>query len=239
MLDTKLIEYRRETNAMPFLDRLMGPERVAMFSFIHSVATSLGTSIYEQMSKICAEPSSQKVLNHIQIGGTLNDAQNAKISDILNELRSGKRKPDKVTETKEILQIDPRGGKEVKRNAIVDFYMVRNGEEYFFELKTVKPNIGNFAEIKEKLLQWIARKQSSVNTMLAFPYNPYEPRPYRRFTQQNMIDEVNELLVGRDYWDFLSGKGTYDELLKIFNDVGQEFEIKISEKIGTLKEKRE
>jgi hypothetical protein len=27
-------------------------------------------------------------------------------------------------------------------------------------------------------------------------------------------------LIGRDYWEFLGGEGTYDSLLEIFSEVG-------------------
>jgi len=38
----KLKKYNRETTAMPFHYRLLGKDRMALFSFIHSVNTSLG-----------------------------------------------------------------------------------------------------------------------------------------------------------------------------------------------------
>jgi len=234
MLTRKLSEYARETSVMPFLDRLMAPERVALFSFIQSVATSLGISIYEQMSKICAGPNSQEVENHVRIGGTLNDAQNAGIKRIVGELRREVRRPNKSAETREILSISARGGVYEKNNDIVDFKMKRDGEEYYFELKTAKPNIGNFVSYKEELLQWVARKQKPVHTYLVFPYNPYAPEPYQRFTQLNMIDEKHELLVGKDYWDFLGGFGTYEELLAIFDRVGKNYKDRIAKKMDEI-----
>lgn len=182
---------------MPFLDRLIqSPEHVAAYSLVHSIATTLGQSIYEQVSLILARPSAELAKTHVDIGGTLNSLQNAKIVEIVDDLRNGRRKANKKNEVNEILSIDSAGGKHEKRNAQVDFFMKRDGEEFYFEIKTVKPNIGNFAEAKEKLLQWVARKQRPVQTILAFPYNPYEPEPYARFTQQGMIDVEQELLVG-------------------------------------------
>ncbi|MBU2104314.1 MAG: TdeIII family type II restriction endonuclease, partial [Nanoarchaeota archaeon] len=52
-LNEKLSKYERETTSMPFLTRLMqDPEKVASYSFIHSLATILGQSVYEQTAKI-------------------------------------------------------------------------------------------------------------------------------------------------------------------------------------------
>ena len=46
----KFRSYKRETDNMPFHYRLLGKDRMALFSFIHSVNTTFGTSIYEPMA---------------------------------------------------------------------------------------------------------------------------------------------------------------------------------------------
>jgi type II restriction enzyme len=46
----KLREYEPETNYMPFHYRLLGKDRMALYSFIHSLNTSFGTSIFEPTS---------------------------------------------------------------------------------------------------------------------------------------------------------------------------------------------
>ena len=57
-IEDKLKRYARETSSMPFLTRLIqDSEKVAAYSFIHSIATTLGMSIYEDVSKIIAEES--------------------------------------------------------------------------------------------------------------------------------------------------------------------------------------
>ncbi|MFH1607771.1 MAG: TdeIII family type II restriction endonuclease, partial [archaeon] len=51
-LNEKLSKYARETTSMPFLTRLMqDKEKVASYSFIHSLLTTLGMSIYEEVSR--------------------------------------------------------------------------------------------------------------------------------------------------------------------------------------------
>jgi len=228
----KLDRYTRESAYMPFLVRLIqDEEKVAAYSFIHSVATMLGMSIYEEVAKIIAQPSSEEVGVKVDIGGTLSDEQLKVIEKIVLELRDGKRRADKVRETKEVLKASSGHGKPYKKDRIADFFMKRGGKEYYFEIKTVKPNIDVFTTSKIKLLQWIARKRKPVITILAFPYNPYYPRPYTRFTEQGVIDKGKELLVGKEFWDFLGGRGTYKELLDVFDEVGKEFKRELSQKI--------
>ena len=57
-INNKLSNYTRETSSMPFLAKIMqDSEKVAAYSFIHSIATSLGMSVYEQIAKIIASPN--------------------------------------------------------------------------------------------------------------------------------------------------------------------------------------
>ncbi|MBZ0201932.1 MAG: TdeIII family type II restriction endonuclease [Ignavibacteria bacterium] len=37
-----------------------------------------------------------------------------------------------------------------------------------------------------------------------------------------MLDLDNELMVGKEFWDFVGGKGAYEELLGCFERVGIE-----------------
>ena len=80
-------------------------------------------------------------------------------------------------------------------------------------------------QAKRHLLQWIAMRASThpnihAKTILVIPYNPYEPEPYQRYALKGLIDLNNELLVGKDFWDFIGGNGTYEDLLSVFEEAG-------------------
>ena len=94
------------------------------------------------------------------------------------------------------------------------FVETKEGAQYLFDLKTAKPNIGDFQKHKRTLLEWagvILSKDATANvhTLIAIPYNPYEPEPYQRWTMKGMLDLPNELKVANEFWDFLGGEGTY------------------------------
>lgn len=231
-IEDKLKRYARETTSMPFLSRLVqDSEKVAAYSFIHSIATTLGMSIYEDVSVIIARRKADECFRNYGIGGVLSKKQKSVISNIITELRNGERKADIRKEIKEVLASPSAGGTYHKEGNIVDFYMIRNGKEYYFEIKTVKPNIDVFTKSKAKLLEWVARRRKTINVYLAFPYNPYAPEPYARFTMQNMMDHPNDFLVGEEYWNFLGGKDTYSELLEVFDAVGKSYRNKILDKV--------
>lgn len=49
-----------------------------------------------------------------------------------------------------------------------------------------------------------------------------------------MFDLPNELKVAEEFWDFLGGRNTYEELLQIFEDVGLELRPEIDAKFATF-----
>ena len=123
----------------------------------------------------------------------------------------------------------------------VDISLESNsGETYLIDIKTAKPNAGNFKEFKRTLLEWTAailasNPSTKINTLIAIPYNPYEPAPYNRWTIRGMLDLENELKVAEEFWDFLGGKGSYEELLNCFEMAGIELRPEIDEYFSKFK----
>lgn len=98
--------------------------------------------------------------------------------------------------------------------------------------------MSNTCETFSKPLEWIARRRSPIKVFLAFPYNPYHPQPYERFTEQGVLEKREEFLVGKEYWDFLGGENTFEELLTLFDDVGKKFKKRIRSKIQEVAHER-
>lgn len=231
-IENKLKRYERETSSMPFLTRLIQDnEKVAAYSFIHSIATTLGMSIYEDVSKIIAEESATECFTKYDVGGVISREQKTAIDEIIMELRNGEEKVNHEQEVKIILSVSAKDGRAQKEGKIADFYMVRENIEHYFEIKTVKPNIDVFTKSKLKLLEWVARRRRPIKVFLAFPYNPYHPQPYDRFTEQGVLERGKEFLIGKEYWDFLGGANTFEQLLELFDLIGKKFKQKIKDKI--------
>lgn len=240
----KLATYDPETNSMPFHFRLLGKDRMALFSFIQSVNTILGTSIFEQVGKMIAEPKAKRAIGQYkEFEGYISSEAVLKIDHIMRDLRSASRKPDKEQETKEILALAHKGEMSKKLKKRVDLFVeMEDDTEYYFEIKTAKPNINEFTGIKKQMLDWIAMRGSEkpkakVKTIVAIPYNPYEPKPYERWTLQGLFDLKEEVLVGVEFWDLLGGKNTYEDLLKVFEEAGLELYDEIDKKMKNLNNK--
>jgi type II restriction enzyme len=136
--------------------------------------------------------------------------------------------PDKPSEIERIRAVCQAGQDNLLKTVKVDLFVQdANGDTFFFDLKTAKPNISNFKDFKRTLLEWTAialkeQPKRKVQTLIAIPYNPYEPKPYERWTLKGMLDLEHELKVAEEFWDFLGGPGAYQDLLDCFEVAGQE-----------------
>jgi len=104
-IENKLKLYGRETKSMPFLARLIQDnEKIAAYSFIHSMATTLGMSIYEDVSVIIASDTSQECFRKYGVGGVISKDQKRTITGIITKLRNGSRKANIKKEIEEVLK---------------------------------------------------------------------------------------------------------------------------------------
>lgn len=136
--------------------------------------------------------------------------------------------PNKVQEIERIRQVCRKGTMQRLKTVKVDLYLeTQNGEIHLFDLKTAKPNISNFKDFKRTLLEWIAiilaeNPNAKVYSYIAIPYNPYHPEPYQRWTLKGMLDLPQELKVAEEFWDYLGGADTFEDLLDSFKLAGLE-----------------
>jgi len=239
-LRNKFLTYKPETNNMPFHYRLLGPDRMALFSFIHSLNTTVVTSIFEPVAETLASLSFSVAQKQFVVGDTITEQAQTEIQRIMNELTIGKE-PNKTDEIERIRKVCTKGAVNKLRTVKVDLFVKSNdGGIHLFDLKTAKPNISNFKDFKRTLLEWIAiylskHPNANIHSYIAIPYNPYEPKPYERWTLKGMLDLDNELKVAEEFWDFLGGKGAYLELLNCFERVGIELRPEIDEYFSKFK----
>lgn len=241
----KLSDYSPETSKMPFHIRLLGQDRVALFSFIQSINTTLGTSVFEQVAAIIATLHFKRAVHQYkEFNNTISSESQVVIQQIMDDLKVAKKAPNKVLETAEILKVAQLAPfKKIKRPRIDLFLESADGTEYYFDLKTAKPNLDEIVGFKRKILEWIAIRgvvnpKPNIYTALAIPYNSYEPQPYDRWTFQGMFDSSKEMKVAGEFWDFLGGPNTYQELLKVFEEVGFALRPEIDAKFATFVPKR-
>ena len=224
----KFQSYKPETNEMPFHYRLLGKDRMALYSFIQSLNTTFGVSIYEPVAIALAGEKFRVAKSQVKPFDTISSEAQRQIQTILNGLVRADRDPDKFAETEEIKKVCQVGSLQKVKLTRVDIWLEsHDGELFLIDMKTVKPNIGDFQKYKQTLLEWTAAElmrnpDAKINTLIGIPYNPYEPEPYRRWTLRGMLDMQNEILIAEEIWDFIGGKGAYAALLDAFEIAGIE-----------------
>jgi len=244
IIRSKLENYHPETNYMPFHHRLLGKDRYAMFSFIHSMNTTFGISIWEQIAVILAKGAGNYAERQYKLLGEIDADTKELIREIHYKLRKGEIAAIKIGEIKRIRKKIKKGEAKIDPDSVVDLFVRIKGEENYFDITSAKPNMKEFVALKLKLLRWSALRQSrnkkaKVFTRLAIPYNPYHPEPYERWTLKGLYDlEAGEILVGEDFWNFVASDNIYEELLDVFQGVGEELRDEIDAKFAEFRIER-
>lgn len=237
----KLRTYQPETVHVPFHHRLLGKDRYAMFSFIQSMNTTFGMSIWEQVAVILAKGANNYAERQYKLLGEVDGETEKLISNIHYKLRKGEIATSKNDEVEQIRRVIKKGEAKVDPDSVVDLFVKVKNTENYFDITSAKPNMKEFVALKLKLLRWTALrlsqdKNANVFTRLAIPYNPYHPEPYERWTSKGLYDSGSgEILVGEEFWDFVAGDNIYDDLLDVFQRVGEELRADIDEKFAELR----
>ncbi len=220
---------------MPFHYRLLGKDRMALYSFIQSLNTTFGTSIFEPVAETLAKTRFVNAQSQYVVGNEISEVAQNEIQGIMNKLTTGETDPDKREEIQRIRTVCQKGQMNRLRTVKADLFVENDeGSLLFFDLKTVKPNKGDFEKFKRTLLEWCAialakNPDLDIHTIIAIPYNPYEPESYKRWTAKGMLDLGQELEVANEFWDFLGGDGAYQDLLDCFEKIGIELRPEIDQ----------
>ncbi len=238
----KLRKYTPETNYMPFHHRLLGKDRYAMFSFIQSMNTTFGISIRGQIAVILAKGVGNYAQRQYKLLGEIDPATEKLIREIHYNLRKGETTANKIYEIEQIRKKVKKGEAKKDPDSIVDLFVRINNEENYFDITSAKPNMKEFVALKLKLLRWSALRLSQdknvkVFTRIAIPYNPYHPEPYERWTLKGLYDlEKGEILIGEEFWNFVACDDIYEELLDIFQEIGEKLRDEIDKKFAEFRE---
>ena len=245
-LRRKFQNYSPEPAHMPFHTRLLGKDRMALYSFIHSLSTNFGTTIFEQVAKNIADGVFDDVCVQYKLPGSLTSGAQDVITRVVNELSADIIDPSHALEIAKIAEVAQSGSPVKKRIKRVDIWCHTGNVEFLFDLKTVKPNMSDFEKYKTEMLEWAAIVlqqdiKTDVRTIIAMPYNPYHPAPYKRWTLKGIFDTQDgaQLMVAEEFWNFIAGgENIYQDLLDCFEDVGCRMRDEIDEHFKYLGERR-
>ncbi len=227
-ISNKLEKYNPETAYSPFFDAMFGKKTVVTASITHSLYTSFGMSIYEQIAVILAESQGLTAVRQHKIIGSVDDATALLIKEACSKNWDTPKTIAKIRKTVK------QGKRNYHKDSTVDvFVTLSNGVELYVDITTVKPNLKEFRTMREKLLTWAALrlsidKNAKIDARIGIPYNPYYPEPYARWTSSE-CDVQNDLLIQNDLWAAFAGSDVFDSLVLIFTEIGEKYKENLNE----------
>ncbi|APB33589.1 MjaII restriction endonuclease [Gloeomargarita lithophora Alchichica-D10] len=221
----KLNNYSSETEYRPFYDALFEKQVIAQASILHSFYTTFGVSIYEPLVKIIGEnEAGYTVLTQYDLQGYID--QNTET--LINQFCLSQNPANKKQEIAQIRQQIKPGTPQKDKEGIVDIFLLKpNNEEVYIDIASAKMNLKEFRALRRKILRWCALRLSqnphvNIRTCIGFPYNPYHPARYKRWTSKD-CDNQEDLLIQEKFWqEFSGGNDIFEELIEIFKEVGDD-----------------
>lgn len=218
--------FSKKGDLKPFHESLIPDGLLTIAEFERSFSTKLGTT-FEECARLIATSVHKKVERGYKAKGTATPKAIKYIEEIVSKIGSGGMKARYSSLVENVVKLT-NVGPAIERCSIADLYIeTKFGEEWYFEIKSPKPNKGQCLEATGRLLQIQAITHSrypKVKTFYATAYNPYglNKRDYKHNFVLQYMDIDSEVLIGKEFWDKIGGKGTYEDLLRIYQEVGKE-----------------
>ena len=108
-LRNKFQNYKPEPASMPFHTRLLGKDRMALFSFIHSLNTNFGTSIFEPVAQALALTTFASAESQQTAGRQISSEAQRVIQNIMDNLSTAQSNPNKIEEINAIRAVCQTG----------------------------------------------------------------------------------------------------------------------------------
>jgi type II restriction enzyme len=108
-LRNKFQNYNPEPASMPFHFRLLGKDRIALYSFIHSLSTNFGTSIFEPVAKSLAQLTFASAELQQKSGMQISSEAQRVIQNMMDDLTTAAAIPDKLQEIQAIRNVCRQG----------------------------------------------------------------------------------------------------------------------------------
>ncbi|MTI32269.1 TdeIII family type II restriction endonuclease [Xanthovirga aplysinae] len=128
--------------------------------------------------------------------------------------------------------------RDIEVSIISDLWFKKNKKETFIRLYGGKPSKEEAIYAKADMLHLkLARPESE--TFVALYFNPFgeDQKNYRHKPPGEILDMKNDepVLIGKDYWEKVGGKGAFETVVEIAQEVGKEARSQLSQYASQLK----
>ena len=219
----------------PFQDALLPDAVMHASSFERSFSTGLGLT-FEAVAHIVAQTHFHTAERQCKVEGFIPTASLGEVARIEENLDRKQKAADYRAEVQRLVQlIEHDQSSKESRGVTSDLYVRdKDGSETYFEIKGPQPNKGQCIKVTRDhlLIHCIKRKHfPQVKTYYGMAYNPYgEGNRYRHSFALAYFDIKYHALMGKAFWDYLGGTGTYEDVLSMYCAVGRDKEGLIRDK---------
>jgi len=229
----KTFDWEKEQQENPFGTRLINDKEFWKASKLErSFVTTLGQKVFEKIALLISKDLYGHAENNFIYKSKIIKEVNQKINIIIQELNEGKSKPDWNREIAILDKVKKSSNKELEDlKVIMDLFIpkFKNSFPFYAEIKSPKPNKDQSMQTKKKLLQvYYSEDWKGEYVFLAFPYNPYGSKENYNHSHIKSIFNIYKnpkILMGKDFWDFIGGDGTYFRLLNIAKKAGENLKL--------------
>lgn len=216
------------------LDLIIPRER-KIRSIVGGLETSLGTTLWEPLAKALAARNGFDVIEEDLLCPSIMPSNlNNTLQSITDDRKADGGLYDAEGSHNEIKRVcqsfknNPiQNFKKPKSGRGVDIWLVKDDVNYFFDTKTVQPNLSALTGCLEQVLGWYAYYYSrfpegSAQGRIVFPYNP---TPNKSFWEGVMgrgkpLEPDTEGWVQDQFWNFCSGiEDTYSLITESFGEI--------------------
>jgi len=210
------------------LDLIIPKER-KIRSIVGGLETSLGTTLWEPLAKsLSTENNFQVIDSNLQIPINMPAPLSNSLQSIIEDRKRYGGLYNAISAHEEIKRICQvfiarpiEGFEQAPKGKGVDIWLVKDGINYFFDTKTVQPNLSTLSGCMEQILNWYAYFYSKYPTGKAFSriVFPYNPDPDKNFWDGAIgkgkpLEQDNEGWVENQFWDFCSGLEDTYQIIK-------------------------
>ena len=142
-LDKKIEKYSAETEYNPFIRAIAGEKRQLEASFVHSLYTTLGMSVWEQFTKCIGDSVGLKVTKQYKIPYSISLETDTKVNQLHQNLERKKINNNTIEINNQIKEFSQPGTGNIEdEDKIVDIFIEDSEKNLtFIDITSPKPNI--------------------------------------------------------------------------------------------------
>ena len=215
---------QRAGRLKPFHRALLPPALNEASSFERSLSTALGT-MFEVTAQLIGQDNFAESRRQFDVHGYISSAARAGIDGITDEIRNDGFNGDYIDYVNAV--VGSFHSDQIPLTVRADLYLRNHaGEEIYLEMKSPQPNLDQCISVTRKLLELHAIRREgppNISTFYAMSYNPYGTESENRWSfVRNFLDTDRQVLCGSEFWELVGGIGTYETVLDIFAEIGEE-----------------